>query len=233
MERNTALTVAILTLIAVVVAIMLPGGRAPDANPKVPWHIEIGDDGNPHVLGLVLGESTLADARRVFDDSEELTLFVKPDGGMKLEAYFERIALSGLRADVVLSLALPQATLKAMYQRGARASKLGSGELKVTLDPDDIATAAAAPISYITYLPVADLEPDLVAARFGKPARRIAVGDGVEHWLYPAKGLDITLNPNHRDVFEYLRPADFDRLVVKPLEAHLAAAAKSGNTAKP
>jgi hypothetical protein len=220
MERNIALTLAALALLAIVVAIIAPGGRQVDPEPKVPWRIEVQPDGSSSVLGLTLGRSTLADARRVFDEGGELTLFAEPDGDIAVEAFFEGVFLSGLRADIVLSLMLPAKTLEGMYDRGRRSSRLGSGEHKVTLHPDDVQRASTAPVGHITYLPVADPEPDLLESRFGPPARRIPTGRGIEHWLYPDRGLDIVVDPEGKEVFQYVPPRDFQPLVVAPLEAH-------------
>ena len=137
MERNTALTVAAFSLIAVAVAILLPG-RQVDPNPKVPWQIEVNADGSSSVLGITLGHTTLGEVEDLFEESAELTLFVAKDQSISIEAYFQRVFLSGLRADMVMALDIPDEQKQAMFDRGARVSKLGSGERKVTLsDPDE------------------------------------------------------------------------------------------------
>jgi hypothetical protein len=218
MERHIALTVAAFSLAAVGIAIFLLPGRTVDPNPKVPWRIEVNADGSSSVLGVTLGRSTLGEVEKVFDEGSELTLFVDQQEGKTVEAYFERIFLSGLRADMVMTLDIPEQRLQAMYDSGARMSKLGSGERKVTLADADEMAARQAPVRHITYLPMTDLDPQLLEERFGTPARRIPTEGGVEHWLYPDKGLDIAVDPNRKEVFQYVAPGDFQQLVVEPLE---------------
>ncbi len=219
MERHIALIITAFTLVAIAIAIMLPG-RSVDPNPKVPWKIETHADGSSSVLGITLGHTRLEEVINLFEEAPELTLFVAKDGSKSLEAYFERIFLSGLRADMVMNLRLPEAEIDAMYERGIRMSKLGSGERKVTLSPADEQAAGQALISHFTYLPMADLPADLLQDRFGAPDEKIAVGKGIEHWLYADKGLDISYDPERKEVFQYVKPKDFQHLVVEPLRQH-------------
>ena len=149
-----------------------------------------------------------------------LTLFCSPEGDISLEAYFERLFISGLKANLVLNPELDPLEAEALYERGQRVSQLGSGTQKVELAALDRERAAAAPIRLITYLPTADLEPELLARLFGEPARRIAEADSdIEHWLYPEKGLDIAVDPGRKEVFQYVAPREFQRLVTDPLRA--------------
>lgn len=218
MERNIALTIFVLALLAIGLAILLPGGRQVDVDPKLPWMIEVDPDGRSRVFGLTLGQSTLADVRGIFGDEGEITMFATPDGVYSMEAFFRRIFLSGLNADFVAAIDLSQDTLRAMYERGLRLSKLGSGERKIELNPEDVQQhATGAPIRHLTYLPVVDLEQDILESRFGTPAKRLPGQQGVVHWLYPDKGLDIAVDPERKEVFQYVAPKDFNALILAPL----------------
>jgi hypothetical protein len=218
MERKIFLTILGITLIALALAILLPGGRSVDPNPKLPWLIEVDDNGRTSVFGITLGKSTLQQVRDNFHEQGEVSLFVSADKNLVVEAYFQRLFLNGIKADMVLILQLDQATLGQMYDRGLRISKLESGAKKVKLTQPDMLRVAQAPIDHITYIPTADLDAELLAGRFGQPALRITEASGIEHWLYPDKGLDIALNPDGKEVFQYLLPANFDR-ILKPLQA--------------
>jgi hypothetical protein len=213
LERKILLWIVIGTLIALGLALLLPGGRAPEREPRLPWQIKSLPDGNTRVFGLTLGQSSLADARRALGADGALTLFRSPGGDISLEAYFERLFISGLKANLVLNLELDPLEAQALYGRGQRVSQLGSGTQKVELAALDQERMAAAPIRLITYLPTADLEPELLGRLFGEPTQRIAEADsGIEHWLYPSKGLDIAVNPEGKEVFQYIAPARFDEL---------------------
>lgn len=218
MERNILLGVLAITLVTLALALLLPGGRPPDRAPLLPWDIRLTPDGNPQVFGLTLGRSTLTDARLQFRTEGKVNLFASPEGSYYLEAYFERISLSGLKADLVLTLDLPREQAADMFERGLRISQLGSGNKKVELAPQDLDTLAHQPIRHITYVPATDLDEPLIRKRFGEPARRIPEAESsIVHWLYPEQGLDIALDPQGREVFQYLRPADFHQILV-PLE---------------
>ena len=217
MERKLVAFVATLSLLAVAVAVFLPGGRSPDEFPKLPWKIQLDPQGNSEVLGVTLGRTTLEEAQEAFGAEAKINLFASPDQHYAVEAYFERLFLSGIKADMILALDLPQQQADGIYRRGLRVSKLGSGSRKVDLAPEDERALLQQPISHITYLPAADLEPELLGSLFGEPARRIPGKAGVTHWLYPEKGLDIAVNPDGKEVFQYVPPARFAQLI-EPLE---------------
>ncbi|MEA3640761.1 MAG: hypothetical protein VBE63_12570 [Lamprobacter sp.] len=192
-----------------------------------PWDVSRAPSGQLQAFGLTLGESTLADLRALLGEEGKLNLFAEtrpdaPDRDFTVEAYFDNILLSNLKADWVVSLAVPQDQLAGMYDRGLRASKLASGSRKVVLDPDDAAPLAEAPIRSITYLPWKSLRPEDIVGRFGEPERQLTEKRGVVHWLYPDQGLDIARDTDGGVVIQYLNPADFER-ALQPLEAAKAA----------
>jgi hypothetical protein len=218
MEKKIFLGLLGLSLLALAAAILLPGGRSPDPSPRLPWDIRVDASGEARVFGLTLGRSTLAQAREVFEVQDELSLFVSPKGRLDVESYFQRVYLSGIRADLVVKLLVDEQTAAEMYDRGTRISQLGGGVKKVTLAQPDLARLEQAPIGLLTYLPAADLEPSLIAGRFGEPARRLEEPGGVVHWLYPDRGLDIAVNPDGKEVLQYVPPRLFESLVTAPLE---------------
>jgi len=121
---------------------------------------------------------------------------------------------------MIVSLKVAQEPLEQMYQRGLRISKLESGARKVKLTKPDEETLAGYLIDHIAYIPKADLDETLIVNRFGEPARQIPEKSGIVHWLYPDKGLDIALNPDGKEVFQYVVPSNFDQ-ILSPLEQGL------------
>ncbi len=220
MEKKIALWILGITLVALALAILLPGGRTPDETPRLPWLISVDDAGLPTVFGITLGRTPLQAVRDGFREQGEINLFVSPEDRYSVEVYFEKLYLGGIRGAMIATLDVDQATLEPMYQRGLRISKLESGARKVKLTKPDEEILATYPVAHITYIPKADLDQALIASRFGEPARKIPEKSGIVHWLYPDKGLDIALNPDGKEVFQYLLPARFDQ-VVKPLEQGL------------
>jgi len=213
MGRHVFLWVLIVSILAVVIGILIPG--QPREQPvNLPWQVEMMADGSSKVFGLVLGKSTLQDAQQVFQEDAELSMFATDDGKRVVEGFFNTLTLSGLRAKMVVALDYSEQELKEIFDRGARISTMGSGKRKVALSGEDKTAAMHTPIATITYLPKANLDAAIVEKRFGLPAEKIKEqGTDIEHWLYPDKGLDITLSDEQKDVLQYTLPSQFENLV--------------------
>ncbi|TVO77686.1 hypothetical protein [Sedimenticola selenatireducens] len=218
MDRKILLSILAISLIALAAAILLPGGRTVNENPKLPWIVQIDSQGKLSVFGITLGESTLEQARESFQDQGKANLFLTPENRYVVEVYFQRLYLSGIRADIVLNMELPEMLAKQMFERGERISKMGNGTRKVELSNEDMATLANERIRYITYLPAVDLEELLIAKRFGEPESKASEPEStITHWLYPSKGMDIAVNPEGKEVIQYVNPSDYSK-VLKPLQ---------------
>lgn len=181
-----------------------------------PWHIEHPSPDTTSIFGLTLGLSTTGDAEQRFHEEGKFSLFKSPDGQLSVELFFEQVTLAGLKSRIVINIAVPDAELRGMYERGLRVSGTGSGK-KITLAPDDLNRVRALPIASLTYMPSVRLEERVISQRFGKPAQRIRENkSGAVHWLYPQHGLDITLGDEGKPVLQYVPPKDFDKLL-RPL----------------
>lgn len=193
----------------------LPNERANMA--LFPWDAVQNAEGQTQVFDLRIGESTLADVRALLGEDGKVNLFENPDGSRSVEVYFDDIFLGNLRADWVITLALDQETLAAMYDRGLRVSKASSGSRKVKMDPVDVETLTEVPVRILTYLPWKSLEDRDIQGNFGTPAeQRTEEKTGVVHWLYPDRGMDIARDRDGGVVIQYLNREDFDR-VLAPL----------------
>jgi hypothetical protein len=220
MEKRIILGVLGFVVLAFVLGVFLPALLVdPEPARDLPWQIEKTAAGNTRVFGITLGETTLTEAERALRHGAEVTLFNAPSGERVVEAYIDQVTLSGLSAKAVLGVDVPEAWLEPMYERGIRASRMGSGEQKVTLAPEDMAKVRDLPVNSITYMPSVNLSPEQVEKRFGVPAerRREAGDEPVEHWLYPELGLDVAISERKKEVLQYVSPADFERLA-RPLQ---------------
>lgn len=205
MEKKIIFWVVSLSLVAVALAILLPGGRQADPNPKLPWEVRLTPAGTVNVFELSLDNSSLQEARRVFQMEGEINLFIGGDGKPALEAYFERVFLSGLRADFVLVLEADETLLQQLYDRGSRISLSSDTTRKVELGSEDRQLVSKLPIHLINYIPYANLDEALVVSRFGKPAQRITETEtGITHWIYPDRGVSIGLNPEGKELIQYM-----------------------------
>lgn len=217
MGRHTFLLVLAFTLIALAVALLLPG-RSVDKPDKLPWQIELLEGGSTRVFGIELGNTTLGEAEVLIREPAEVSLFDRGEGKRVVEAYFDNVDFSGLRARMVMVMALSQEELEAMFGRGVRIATMGSGTRKVTLSDEDMSKVRGTPVGAITYIPRVNLDAAIIEKRFGVPAQRIHEKEGeIEHWLYPEKGLDIALDPEGKEVLQYVPPDRFETLR-RPLE---------------
>lgn len=212
MERKLYWGVGILSILIFLGSFFMPG--KPDDNSGLPWHIEHPTPDTTRIFDLTLGLSTTNEAEQRFREEAKPSLFKSPSGQLVAEMFFEQVTLAGLKSRIVTTIAVPDAELQAMYERGLRMSGTGSGK-KITLAPEDVARVRALPIVSLTYMPSVRLKEEVFSKRFGPPAQRIKEKkSGAIHWLYPQNGLDITLGGEEKPVLQYVPPKDFDKLVV-------------------
>lgn len=219
MDRKIILYVlgtAVLGFIGIMM--MMPEDRD-DGEIRLPWLVSADSQDRTRVLGFTIGETTLADIRKTLEEEGKINLFsnAEREDRFSVEAYFDQIYLNGLRADLVFSIDATQTELEAMYMRGLRISQLGGGGKKVKLTPADIALLERNPIRAITYLPWKSLDAEILEKRFGKPERILTEEEGVAHWLYPTKGMDIGLDTDGGVVIQYVNPGDLEKLLL-PLQ---------------
>lgn len=220
MDRKIILSVLAVAVFGFIGIMLLMPEDRDDGVPRLPWLISIDAQGRTQVFGFTLGETRLSEVRDVFGEEGKINLFARPDREdmYSAEAYFDQIYLNRLRADFVITLEADQGTLDAMYQRGLRISKLGSGDKKITITPEDAETLTASPIRAISYLPWKSLDAEIIERRFGEPTQVVTEESGVTHRLYPSKGMDVALDSRGGVVVQYVNRGDFEKLT-EPLRA--------------
>jgi hypothetical protein len=194
-----------------------PGVQPSPPGQDLPWQIERSADGATiSVFGLTLGASTVRDAVTQLGRRYALAVFEDPAGTLSLEAYFRDAVVGGLNARLVLSARLPEPVLAAFKAHAGRGRPTTAGGRHYPVVAADQQLALDAVVTAITYMPVVRFDADLVRGRFGEPAERVAVRDGV-HWLYPALGLDLLLGDSGEALLQYVPPPEFDSRLRKPL----------------
>ena len=211
MERKLYWGIGIFSVLIFAGSFFMPG--KPDDKSGLPWHIEHPTADTIRIFGLTLGLSTTNEAEQHFQEEAKPSLFKSPSGQLVAEMFFEQVTMAGLKSKIVATIAVPDAELQAMYERGLRMSGVGSGK-KITLAPEDASRVRALPIASLTYMPSVRLNEEVFSKRFGQPAQRIKEKkSGAVHWLYPQNGLDITMGGEEKPVLQYVPPKDFDKLV--------------------
>lgn len=202
-----------------------PGAVGPGAmKPEAPWHAVVGADGSLQALGLRLPGSTLADAQRRWGDGLQVALMVgRVEAGRDelpaLEASVESAAPGGVSGRVVLGAQATPAELKAWAVRAAKHEQVSASTRRLTLNAADAAQALRSPITSIAFIPTAQLDAEILRQRFGEPQQVIGAAEALQHWLYPARGLSIALDPKGRELLQFVPPAEFDARLRAPLLA--------------
>lgn len=176
-----------------------------------PWQIKILPDGSTKVFGLVPGQTTLGQAVARLGDDMELAVMAAAGEIGSLEMYYSQHRTGLLSAKLVLGAAIDVDSLKLMRDNAPSAQVLQSGARKYVLNREDHQNAFKAVIQSIAYVPAVDLDRDTIIDRFGEPVEVIRENQAV-HYLYPARGLDVILNEESKDVLQYVAPSDFRRL---------------------
>ena len=218
MGRHVFLGVLGFSVLALIVGMLLSMQYGDKSNLGFPWQVENMADGTTRVFQVHLGTTTLGQAEQLFQEGAELTLFVPRNEKPVIEAYFNDLFIGGLKAKMVVSFDLSPDQVQQIYDRGVRISTLGSGTRKVDLHSDDVARIKNEKIVAITYLPSINLDAGLIEKRFGQPDDKITdSASGAVHWLYSAKGVDVVLSDEQKEVVQYVMPVNFPRLVA-PLQ---------------
>ncbi len=184
----------------------------------LPWQIDIQSDGSTQVFGLHIGISRLADAIEKLGSDMDLAIIAatnKNEVG-NLEMYYGHYRAGLLSGKLVLQTDIAEQTIKRWRDNAPKFEYMASGlAKKYILSSDDLAQVLAEVIVGLTFIPTVNLDETVILERFGQPAERVEL-DGVIHFLYPEKGLDIALHEDSKEVLQYVNPVDFQQLV-KPL----------------
>lgn len=211
MDKKIILGVIALAAISITILLMLPADSAntPDT---LPWHISHPTPDSTRVMGVTLGVTSLGEVEKSFKEQSEISLFRPNEGKLSVEAFYDEVNFNGLKAKIVMNVAVPESELQGMFQRGLRLNSGVSGK-HVTMAFDDLARVRTLPVTTLTYMPNVRLEESVISKRFGEPAVRIREKDSeVVHWLYPNHGLDISLNTKEKPLLQYVPIKDFDLL---------------------
>ena len=213
MDKKIILGVIALAIVSITLVLQAPDNavHTPDT---LPWNITHPTPDTTRVLGISLGKTTLDQTSELFKGQAEveISLFKPTDGKLGVEAFVEEVNYNGLKAKIVMNIAVPEEELQGMYQRGLRINSTPSGK-RITLTFDDLNRVRSLPIVSLTYLPNVRLEEAVITKRFGEPAQRIREDrTDVIHWLYPQHGLDIVLGGKEKPLLQFLSPSNFERL---------------------
>jgi hypothetical protein len=169
-------------------------------------------DGTSRVMGLHLGADTLAEVRTRTGDGLQVALVARLGEVGVLEALAEPFNAGFVAGRLVLSFDVPAATLSRWRDGNTGSTPMEGGVRRFALRAADLAEAERALLMGLSFIPVARLSEDDVRKRFGEAQSQRALDGGAALLSYPAKGLNATVIPGQRAVFQYVAPRDVARL---------------------
>lgn len=237
--RHPALSALLVTLVLLLAALAWPllsaGGRGGSAAPAegLPWQVELLPGGGSRVFGLAIGSDTLAEAQARWGDDLRIAIVAAHGELGALEASSDRHTAGFLTGRLILSTEVEPALLVHWRQRASKREFVQGGSALETLQADDLAEALRRPIVAIGFVPSANLDAETLRQRFGEPSERLVL-NGLEHWLYPERGLAVLLDPARRELLQYVAPREFEARLRRPLlDGIAAAAAEAASAADP
>lgn len=183
----------------------------------LPWQIEILPDGSTQVFGVKIGASQLYDVIARLGSNMELAIIVSNEETGNLEMYYGDYRTGLLSGKLVLQTDASQLDIQRWRDNAVKSEYMASGKAKkYTLSDDDVTQCLEETVTGISFIPAVNLDEEVILARFGEPDERVQLA-GVTHYLYPAKGLDIALYEDSKEVLQYVSPGVFHRLI-QPLQ---------------
>lgn len=215
LKRKTAVKsfFILFVLVAVVLAAYPFLNDSDDRDPLtgLPWQIEILPDGSTLVFGLQVGSSRLSDALATLGNDMELAIIASFEEAGNLEMYYGHYRAGLLSGKLVLQTETSEQKVKLWRDRAIKTEYMATGQAKkYYLLEEDLPEVLAETITGLTFIPSANLDENVILARFGQPSERIVQGDAL-HFLYPDKGLDLAYYENAKEILQYVSPATFEQ----------------------
>jgi hypothetical protein len=188
-----------------------PDRAMPDPTGR-PWQVERLADGHVRALGLVPGRSTLGEAIGRYGKRVEGALFESVGRGLTVEVFYGEVSAGGITGRLVLALNTSPELAEGLRARSPGSRRVSASTVRYELDPQDGEVLLGIPVRLLSFFPTADLSAETVRARFGEPSDRVVAGGDQESWLYPERGVAVTLRVRDKDTIDYFDPADLPRV---------------------
>lgn len=174
-------------------------------DPKhLPWNAHIDSAGKLHALGLIVGESNLQDAMNLYGKDVEVKIFSDKDESNKsLEAFFPVMYIGSIKGGLAVKIEADEQLIEEVYANGKKTTPTTSGKREVELYYQDAAKFFAKPISSVTLVPRKNLTDRAIAMRFGEPDRKEVQSDGLAHWFYKQRGLELIIDQDGPEALQF------------------------------
>ncbi len=161
--------------------------------------------GKLHVMGIVLGESTLRDAEKSFRSRADYAIFLYPKPNQEsedkkfsgeLEAYFPSIAD---HSKVMLKMEVSPEMLETMRQRASKPRIYPNGVVRMNLSSEDILNVRKMIVRELTLIPSVQIDTHIMQIQFGQPTSSHTLDQHTTLYTFPNIGLRLTINQEGKD----------------------------------
>ncbi len=203
----------LLALLALLIPPLLKDSKPAGQYAALPWQVEVLDSGRSRVFGVTLDQSTLGEVRAHLGDDLELAVVAASNEPGTLEAYYESFSAGPVTGRLIVTMDATPEALHGFKQRTTKADYMATGAArKYALSAADRSVADQLTVKALSFIPSANLDAGIVLERFGAPAERLQSTPHTEHFLYPAKGLDVIVDSEGKELLQYVSPPRFDQL---------------------
>lgn len=173
----------------------------------LPWQIDVLPDGSIKVFGLHIGVSSLSDVlENLGNDDMDVAIIAASNEVGSLEMYYGHYRAGGVSGKLIVRANASEKNIRDWRQRSLKSGYMASGKAKkYVLSEKDLKLALNEVVTGLTFIPSINLDEKIIVARFGEPAEQLH-SEGVTHYVYPEKGLDIALFEEAKEVIQYTSP---------------------------
>ena len=172
------------------------------------------------VFNISLNESNLEELLFVLGNRLSLSIFEEGDQ-KQLEGYIRETHVGGLTARIPFTLQTTTAQLEEILPFLSPSKKSTSKRTIYEIPEEFHSRFYGNIIESIAFIPMAvSLDESVIIGRFGEnPIKLQESNKGAFHYLYPEKGIDISLDSKgeYQSIVQYVLPKDFEEKVFQPL----------------
>ncbi|MHC5225503.1 hypothetical protein [Ignatzschineria sp. LJL83] len=172
------------------------------------------------VFSISLNESNLEELLFVLGNRLSLSIFEEGDQ-KQLEGYIRETHVGGLTARIPFTLQTTKAQLEEILPFLSPSKKSTSKRTIYEIPEEFHSRFYGNIVESIAFIPMAvSLDESVIIGRFGEnPIKLQESNKGAFHYLYPEKGVDISLDSKgeYQSIVQYVLPKDFEEKVFQPL----------------
>ena len=204
-DRPALLAIIVVFVVTGLLFVWSKANYRSDGSGRDTW---IDEAGRVHVLGIVLGQTTLRDAEKALKSRSDIALYIYPDthkeAGIRLEAYFPSIMD---HSKVILLLDADRQMLEQIQQRSTIPHLYPNKVARMNLHPTDQMAVQSLPVHRLTLIPSVAISLEMLEARFGTAVSVSHDEEGVRRYHFPEVGMEAKLSEKDVATLRFTNPA--------------------------